>query len=451
MRRALPHSGSSSTGLCELGSSAWRVPSLGADCGRVPLFADVSRAYRKTDRFCHRNRYRNHWCGSNSLKAARQIAGQARAAASVPVARLLRSLPRLDEEKNAQSGGRSLNAILMNPLADREWANAISLHPDATIFHSTAWARVLADNYGHRPCYVQMSLNGSLLALVPMMEVQSVLTRSRGICLPFSDYCAPLTFSSFGHELVTQKLQQIARERRWSYFELRSHSMVPINVPASESYYGHFLDLRIGPEAVISNFSSSVQRAVRKAQRSGLNVSIQSSPEAMAQFYKLHVRTRRRHGVPSQSLSFFINIQRHLISPGFGFIVLVECQKGPIAAAIFFKLGRHAVYKFGASDERLQELRANNLAMFEAIRYLAEGGAEALHFGRTEKENQGLRRFKLSWGAAAETIDYARFEMASASWKRWHDSRSTLHQHVFRALPASLNRLAGAIIYPHLD
>ena len=339
----------------------------------------------------------------------------------------------------------------MNPLVDKEWDNAISMHPDATIFHSTAWARVLVDTYGHRPCYVQMSLNGSLLALVPMMEVQSVLTRSRGICLPFSDYCAPLTFSTFGHELVAQKLQQIARERRWSYFELRGHSIFPINVPVSESYYGHFLDLRIGPEALVSNFSSSVQRAVRKAQRSGLSLSIQSSPDAMAQFYKLHVRTRRRHGAPPQPRSFFSNIQRHLLDVGYGFIVLVECQKGPIAAAMFLKLGRHAVYKFGASDERLQELRANNLAMFEGIKYLAEGGAETLHFGRTDKENDGLRRFKLSWGAIEETLDYARFDTVSASWKHSRDSRSTLHQHIFRALPASLNRLAGAMIYPHLD
>ncbi len=228
------------------------------------------------------------------MKAVRQIAGQPTDAASVPVAPLLRSLPRLDDEKHAQFGASSLNVTLMNPLADREWDDATRMHPDATIFHSTAWARVLVDTYGHRPCYVQMSFNGSLLALVPMMEVRSVLTRSRGICLPFSDYCAPLIFSSFGHELVARKLQQIARERRWSYFELRGHSIFPINVPVSESYYGHFLDLRIGPEALISNFSSSVQRAIRKAQRSGLNVSIQSSPEAIAQFYKLHVQTRRR-------------------------------------------------------------------------------------------------------------------------------------------------------------
>jgi len=379
------------------------------------------------------------------------MAGQARAGASVPVAPLLRSVPRLDEEKTAQRGGPSLSASLKNPLEDREWDDAISAHPDATIFHSTAWARVLVDTYGHRPCYVQISLNGGLLALVPMMEVQSVLTRSRGICLPFSDYCAPLTFSGFGHELVTQKLQQIAHERCWSYFELRSHSIVPVNTPASESYYGHFLDLRMGPEALISNFSSSVKRAVRKAQRSGLNVSIQSSPDAMAQFYELHVRTRRRHGVPPQPRSFFINIQRHLLNPGFGFIVLVECQKDPIAAAIFFRLGRHAIYKFGASDERLQELRANNLAMFEGIRYLAEGGAETLHFGRTDKENEGLRRFKLSWGATEETLDYVRFDTSSGAWKHPRDSRSTSHRRIFRALPASLNRLAGAMIYPHLD
>ena len=378
-----------------------------------------------------------------------RISNQTTAAASA--APLLRSLPRVAAEQNEQPSERSLNGILLNPLLDGKWENAISAHPDATIFHSTAWARVLVDTYGHRPCYVQISLNGGLLALVPMMEVQSVLTRSRGICLPFSDYCAPLTFSSFGHELVTQKLQQIARERGWSYFELRSHSIVPVNTPASESYYGHFLDLRIGPEALISNFSSSVKRAVRKAQRSGLNVSIQSSPDAMAQFYELHVRTRRRHGVPPQPRSFFINIQRHLISSGFGFIVLVECQKAPIAAAIFFKLGRHAVYKFGASDERLQELRANNFAMFEAIRYLAEGGAETLHFGRTERENEGLQRFKLSWGATEEEIAYARFEMASGSWKHSRDRRSKLHKRIFRALPASLNRLAGAMIYPHLD
>ena len=365
----------------------------------------------------------------------------------------LRSLPRPDDEEGVKTdlAEHALGAELVNPLAENTWEETIMMHRDATIFHSTGWARVLVDTYGHRPCYAQISLNGNLQALVPIMEVKSVLTKARGVCLPFSDYCAPLLFNRFSGELLSQKLQQIGRERRWSYFEIRSHSTIPAATPASESYYGHFLDLKIGRDALISNFSSSVQRAVRKAKRSGLSVRIQSNEDAMAMFYKLHVRTRRRHGIPPQPRPFFVNIQRHLIGAGHGFIVIVEGQKRPLAAAVFFKFGRHAIYKFGASDERLQELRANNLAMSEGIKHLADAGAEVLHFGRTEKENEGLRRFKLSWGAAEEEIRYARFDLASASWKEAHSNRSGLHKRVFRALPASLNRLAGAMIYPHLD
>ena len=373
--------------------------------------------------------------------------------ASTPVVPILRSLPRPDDGEGVKTelSGHSLSAELVNPLAENSWEKTIAMHRDATVFHSTAWARVLVDTYGHRPCYAKISLNGNLQALVPIMEVKSVLTKARGICVPFSDYCALLLFGGFATDLVSQKLRQIARERCWSYFEVRNHSAIPAGAAASESYYGHFLDLRSGWDALTSNFSSSVQRAVRKAERSGLSVRIESDGDAMATFYKLHVRTRRRHGVPPQPWSFFVNIQRHLIDAGHGFIVIVRGQRRPLAAAIFFKFGRHAIYKFGASDERLQEFRANNLAMSEAIKNLADGGAEILHFGRTEKENEGLRRFKLSWGATEEEISYARFEMGSGSWKGAQPAGSRLYKHVFRALPASLNRLAGAMIYPHLD
>src|SRR5207244_13407902 len=102
------------------------------------------------------------------------MADQTRAGASVPVAPLLRSVPRLDEGKNGQRGGPSLSASVMNPLVDREWDDTISAHPDATIFHSTAWARVLADTYGHRPSYVDMSLHGDLLGRVRMLAAEDV-------------------------------------------------------------------------------------------------------------------------------------------------------------------------------------------------------------------------------------------------------------------------------------
>ena len=141
-----------------------------------------------------------------------------------------------------------------------------------------------------------------------------------------------------------------------------------------------------------------------------MSVAVARNRQVIDDFYRLHVQTRRRHGLPPQPASFFLNIYEHIIKPGLGFTVLAQRESRPIAAAIFFRFGRNALYKYGASDKRFQEFRANNLVMWHGIQFLLRTGAEKLHFGRTERENEGLRRFKLSWDTQEETIDYCRVD-----------------------------------------
>jgi CelD/BcsL family acetyltransferase involved in cellulose biosynthesis len=339
----------------------------------------------------------------------------------------------------------------VNPLTDPVWDELVTSHPDSTVFHTSAWARVLADTYGHQPCYLRLSFRGEPLALVPMMEVRSLFTGARGICLPFSDSCAPLLLSRFGTNMIAGKLRQIGREHSWSYFEVRDRSILPKGSAASESYWSHKLDLTKDRTVLPSNFRGSARRALRKAKRCGLSVNIRTDAEAMNQFYALHLRTRRKHGVPPQPRTFFSNIHKHIIEASLGFIITVEKAEHPIAAAMFFRLGHHAIYKFGASDPKWQEFRPNNLAMAEAINSLAASSVRTLHFGRTDKDNEGLRRFKLSWGAEEEEISYGKFSLLCNTWIEARKHRSTLHKHFFRALPTPMNRLAGVLLYPHLD
>ena len=80
-----------------------------------------------------------------------------------------------------------------------------------------------------------------------------------------------------------------------------------------------------------------------------------------------------------------------------------------------------------------------------------QNGAETLHFGRTSLENDGLRRFKLTWGTEEETIEYLKFDTARSAWVTGRDAVSGLHEAIFGRLPLVINRLAGTIIYPHLD
>jgi hypothetical protein len=345
----------------------------------------------------------------------------------------------------------SVQMRILNPLHDRGWDHVIALHRDAGCFHTSAWAKVLHQTYNHHPFYLQFSRGRRLAALIPLMEVRSLFTGRRGVCLPFSDACEPLIFDPEAVDLVRDQLVRFAQDRCWKYLEIRGGKWFQ---PASSSvakFYGHTLDLRRRVRDLADCFDSSVRRAIRKAERSNVSVAVGRNRQVIDDFYRLHVQTRRRHGLPAQPVSFFLNIYEHIIKPGLGFTVLAQRESCPIAAAIFFRFGKNALYKYGASDKRFQEFRANNLVMWQGIQFLARTGAEKLHFGRTERENEGLRRFKLSWHTKEETIDYFRIDPSGRPCLAPARHDSGFHKKIFGRLPLMFNQLAGSITYPHLD
>jgi CelD/BcsL family acetyltransferase involved in cellulose biosynthesis len=340
----------------------------------------------------------------------------------------------------------------LDPLSDSDWDRLVLSHPDCNFFHSAAWARVLGKTYRHKPIYLHFSRQGELVALVPMMEVRSSFTGRRGVCLPFSDFCSPLLFDKAEAGPVLDKLSELGRERNWKYFELRGgqEALPAAAVPATQ-FYGHQLPLSGSSEELLARLASPVRRAIRKAEKSGVHVQVTRTRDAILEFYRLHIRTRRRHGLPPQPLSFFLNIYEEIVKAGQGFVVLAKRGSRFLAAAVFFQFGKNSVYKFGASDELFQEFRGSNLVMWEAIRLLLRDGASMLHFGRTSLDNDGLRRFKLGWGTVEEAIEYFQFDIGAQAWKSNGHNGSGFYNNIFRRLPLLLNRFAGAVIYPHLD
>src|SRR3569833_2213297 len=70
--------------------------------------------------------------------------------------------------------------IIVNPLEQLQWDTQLAALPEATLFHDTAWARVLSETYGHRPVYFCRYAGGQLQQVLPVMEVSSALTGRRG-------------------------------------------------------------------------------------------------------------------------------------------------------------------------------------------------------------------------------------------------------------------------------
>ena len=338
-----------------------------------------------------------------------------------------------------------------NPLDCANWNARLSKH---SLFHSAEWARVLQSTYGFTPIYFTAGRGDSLESLLPVMEVNSWLTGRRGVSLPFTDHCEPICSSETSLAHLIREALAYGRERAWNYFEWRGSAAVArmFNGAAhpSLSYFGHSLDLMPDTDRLFAQFKGSVRRAIRKAEKSGLEIEISNSLEATQAYYSLHCRIRRRHGLPPQPFLFFRNIQEQILARDLGIVVSARFQGQVVASAIFFHAGPEAIFKFGASDVDFQHLRVNNLVMWQAIQWHAQNGATSLHFGRTSIANEGLRRFKLGWGTREQQIHYYKFDLRKEAFVTQADDAFGWHGLVFRALPIYLSRWTGSMLYRHV-
>jgi lipid II:glycine glycyltransferase (peptidoglycan interpeptide bridge formation enzyme) len=201
---------------------------------------------------------------------------------------------------------------------------------------------------------------------------------------------------------------------------------------------------------MFARLDGSVRRAVRKAKKCGLTVTISCDHAAMEKFYWLQCLTRRKHGLPPQPFAFFRAIQEEILMKRQGMIVAASSGHRPVAASVYFYRGQCAIYKYGASDQACQQLRGSNLVMWEAIKWLALRGCKTLHLGRTSLSNKGLRRFKLNWGAEESKMDYVKYDFRRNAWITETNHVTGWHNRIFRALPLGASRLIGGVLYRHM-
>jgi hypothetical protein len=343
---------------------------------------------------------------------------------------------------------------LVNPLEDPNWDARLLSHPGYSFFHTSAWTRVMWQTYGYDPVYFTVIEGNRLLALLPVMEAASWLKGRRGVSLPFTDFCEFLDTDGLVKNTVFSEAIKLGEQRGWKYLEVRGNREHFEDTPASGQYLAHELDLCPDTDKQFERCESGVRRAIRKSEREGVRVEIVRTLEGVEHFYRLHCLTRRKHGLPPQSFTFFRHLHEYIISRSLGFVSLARWQDNVVAASVFLNIGTRAMYKYGASDVQFQSLRGNNLVMWEAIKWLGQHGYKSLHFGRTDADADGLRRFKLGWGATEQSIEYFRYNFRTKNFVAMdtpqQQSGMGLANRVFQNLPVGVGRLVGKLAYRHM-
>ncbi|MDW7679967.1 MAG: GNAT family N-acetyltransferase [bacterium] len=338
---------------------------------------------------------------------------------------------------------------IYDPQEETQWDERIAQLDRPSLFYSSLWAAVLHDSYQYRPIYFVQRQSEAIHFLLPVMEISSRITGRRGVSLPFTDFCDPYVIDPIDFEPAISEAIELGKQRGWRSLEIRGGKTLLKNQKPSLHYFRH--QLKLSDETTLFNdLKNSTQRNIRKAQKYGVTIRFDDSALAMENFYHLNCLTRKKHGLPPQPMAFFRNVLNYVIKKKHGIIALANFQNKVIAAAIFFIYQKSVIYKFGASDIEHLPLRANNLLMWEAIAHFTTHDYQLFDFGKTEIANEGLRKYKFSWGADEKRVPYYKYDYQSNSFIQDRNKESGWYNAVFKKMPLPLLKLTGALLYKHV-
>jgi len=293
------------------------------------------------------------------------------------------------------------------PLSDPAWRTFVHRCSGAGPLDHPGWAELLAHCYGYRPLALAViDTHGDIVGGAPALDVQRPLGGRRYVSLPFTDYC-PLLAEPGAEATVTESLVLAAATLKLDALEVRATLSPNERVHTSAGAVRHTLALVDDPQAVAQGISKHHRRNIRRAEQADLTVRFGTAVDDMRAFYRLHLLTRQRLGVPIQPWHFFASLVRMLERERLGFVVVASFGDLPVAAAVFMAWQGVMIYKYGASDPDFWERRPNNLLFWRAIQWGCAHGLRVLDWGRTDIENTGLREFKSGWGAREEPLAYS--------------------------------------------
>ena len=343
------------------------------------------------------------------------------------------------------------NLQIINPLDFKNWDELLLNSQNPSFFHTSAWLRVLVESYKYNPFYFAIIKNDQFKVLIPMMEVSTVGMRKRGVSLPFSDTCPIILDAGYSFNAVQKEIHCFGKEKGWKYVEYRDDKYFSNDASPLVSFYNHSLILDNDPDLLFNNFNSVTRRNIRKAQRENLKIEIGDNPEFIRNYYLLHCKTRKKHGIPPQPFYFFNNIYKHIIEKKMGTVFLVSLNNSFIAGMVFFHFAKEAIYKYGASIERYQSLRPNNLIMWEAVKFYSDKGYKSIDLGRTDIQHEGLRHFKNGWNTIETVRNYYKYNLTSDKYIQYKESNGNfILIKIMHKLPISILKIIGRLTYKHI-
>lgn len=153
-----------------------------------------------------------------------------------------------------------------------------------------------------------------------------------------------------------------------------------------------WIDLTKTEDELLKSFSSKTRYNIRLAQKHGVRVKIDNSDEAFEKYLKLTFETAKRQGFYAHTQKYHRLMWKHLKEKIAN--LLTATYKGEVISTwVLFNNDKFLYYPYGASTDKYKEVMANNLMMWEAIKFGKTLGCTTFDLWGRE-EGKGFTKFK---------------------------------------------------------
>lgn len=297
---------------------------------------------------------------------------------------------------------------------NQTWDEFAAAH--GTLFHQSKWLAAQAESNGLRIRKYAIYQRGALRGIAPLFvrTFWPISVAASPYVVEDSPYLG-LAHSSIDAAVAFGAFAKACRRDGIAFLRLVQEGSLPDGDAGFfrvSTRHTHRIDLSPGPDAVWAGFEGRCRTAVRKAQKSNVDVSVASDDSWIDQLFGLLATVYKSQGlgVPNPK-RFYQQIWRDFGASNL--IPLVANLEGrPIAAALVAIDAKRGYYLSGASDPAFNSLCANNLIQWSAINELWRRGVASYDMVGSDIER--LAKFKASFGGVL--TDHSVLEFAAFNW-----------------------------------
>jgi len=307
---------------------------------------------------------------------------------------------------------RELAGQDLEPLAG--W---LSTRSDASAFQDPSWHEVVRRAYGHETRYWAARRAGTLEGAFAATRVRVPLLGSKYIGLPYQMHSgAPVSSSvDVQVELVRACIDE-ARSEGAAYIEIRHFEAMPyLERLGFQSVDSALVTTVIPLEGLeLTRAAHGHRQRVRKAGRSGVEITEASSLAEWRLFRRMYLETGRGMGAPQAGWSFFAGMRELMGDQSRLYMALYEGRT--IGGFLVFGDERGVFARCSAhSTPEALSLNVGQALWWRALTDAADAGCSEFNCGITWTGDSGLVKWKEGWGGTSRPVHTYVLPLASAA------------------------------------